>query len=166
MSELLHLLEFSFDRGPQSIKAIPPPANMPSVLTTRPWPVHQNGLAPAVWYHTTCSTTGRLASCAGTQFRSRPQNRNLCRSLSLTISTARAISQSSNGIYCKIYAHLKISNLHTRASYLHWYNLKVEPLLTSRRIATLVIAWENVVNLVITISSRFAVIDLAQITCF
>ena len=41
MSELLHVLEHSFDRGPQGLKATPPPATMPIVLTTRPWPVRQ-----------------------------------------------------------------------------------------------------------------------------
>ena len=41
MSELLHALEPSSDRGPQSLKAIPSPAIMPSVQTTRPGPVHQ-----------------------------------------------------------------------------------------------------------------------------
>ena len=30
MSELLHVLEPSFDGGPESLKATPPPANMPS----------------------------------------------------------------------------------------------------------------------------------------
>ena len=35
------VLEPSFDRGLQSFKATPPPAIMPRVLTTRPWPVRQ-----------------------------------------------------------------------------------------------------------------------------
>ena len=42
MNELLHALEPGLDRGPQSLKATPPPAIVPSVLTTRPWPVRQN----------------------------------------------------------------------------------------------------------------------------
>ena len=42
MSELLQVLDTSLERGPQSLKVTPPPAIMPSVLTTRAWPVRQN----------------------------------------------------------------------------------------------------------------------------
>ena len=52
MSEPLQVLELSFDHRPQSLKANPPPIIMPSVLTMRPRPARQNGLALAVWYHT------------------------------------------------------------------------------------------------------------------
>ena len=38
MGELLHVLEPSAERGPQSLKATPQTAIMPYVLTTRPWP--------------------------------------------------------------------------------------------------------------------------------
>ena len=41
MSELLHVLDVSFERGPRSLKSTPPPAIMPSVLTTRPRPICQ-----------------------------------------------------------------------------------------------------------------------------
>ena len=46
------LLESSSDCGPQSLKATPPPAIMPSVLITRSWHVRQNKLAIDIWYHT------------------------------------------------------------------------------------------------------------------
>ena len=41
MSELIYALDTSFERGPQSLKVTPPPNIMPSVLTTRQWPVRQ-----------------------------------------------------------------------------------------------------------------------------
>ena len=37
--ELLHVLDASFERGPQSLRATPPTTIMPSVLNTRPLPV-------------------------------------------------------------------------------------------------------------------------------
>ena len=48
MSELFHDLEPSFDRGPQSLKATPPTAIMPSVLTSH-YPSVKIGLAQALW---------------------------------------------------------------------------------------------------------------------
>ena len=40
MRSLLHVLEPSSDRRPQSMNTTPPPAIMLSVLTTGPWPIH------------------------------------------------------------------------------------------------------------------------------
>ena len=34
-------LGYSLERGPPSLKATPPPTIMPSILTTRPWPIRQ-----------------------------------------------------------------------------------------------------------------------------
>ena len=50
MSELLHVLKPSFERGLHGVKATTPPTGVPSALTTRPWPTRQDGLALAVWY--------------------------------------------------------------------------------------------------------------------
>ena len=53
ISELLHELETSFEIGtPKSQRHLSPPITVASVLTTRPWPVRQNGLAAAKLFHT------------------------------------------------------------------------------------------------------------------
>ena len=41
ISKLLHVLQPSFEHGPYSVKAIPPPTIVLSVPTTGPWPTHQ-----------------------------------------------------------------------------------------------------------------------------
>ena len=60
MSDLLHVLEPSFERGSQSLKATPPITIAPIVLTTRPWLTRPNGLALAVWYQAPGTTTGTI----------------------------------------------------------------------------------------------------------
>ena len=83
MSELLHVLEPSFDRGPQSLKATPPPAIMPSALTTQPWPVRQKrtGTSRMVSHsrHNNEPTLSRKDSALG------------CLQLALLLSMTRAI---------------------------------------------------------------------------
>ena len=39
---------------------LPQPTAVARVLTTRPWPIHQNGLALALWYHTQFTTASRF----------------------------------------------------------------------------------------------------------
>ena len=45
------MLDASFERGPSnaSLEATPPSTIVPSVLTTRPWPVRQKRMALVVW---------------------------------------------------------------------------------------------------------------------
>ena len=60
MIELFHVLDAISERGPQSLKATPPPTIMLSVLIIRPRPVRQSGPAPAMWYHTSDTTASHL----------------------------------------------------------------------------------------------------------
>ena len=60
MSELLHTLQRSFERGPRSVKETPPPTFMPSVLTNKPSPTHQKRTGTSLLYHTLGTTTSRL----------------------------------------------------------------------------------------------------------
>ena len=50
MSELLHVLDAIFERGPQSLNATTPSTIVPSALTTRPCPVRlkRTGTSPMV----------------------------------------------------------------------------------------------------------------------
>ena len=57
MSELLHEVAVSVEPGTPSILETPLVA---SILTTRSWPIRQNGLAPAEWCHTLATTESRF----------------------------------------------------------------------------------------------------------
>ena len=49
-------------RASESQKHLPPPTVVSKVLTTRPWPTRQNGLASAEQYHTLNTTVSRFGA--------------------------------------------------------------------------------------------------------
>ena len=62
----LYELEPNFEHEPQSLKATRPPAIMPSVLATRPWPIHQKLAVQHVsvhWQQGTCQSWANCFMC-------------------------------------------------------------------------------------------------------
>ena len=60
MNELLHMLDPSFKRGPQSLKATVPPNIMQSVLTTRQWPTSQKWIGTSRMVSRTQHSSGSI----------------------------------------------------------------------------------------------------------